>query len=330
MRYIGQGLTRDRALSIAMISKHQYYYRPTSADKPGRRPSQFTRKREEKVPNETVISQMRSIKTDIDTDYGYHRMSTHLKLLGYSINHKKVYRLMKEADLLKDKVRASAQKNYVRYRIVTPTGPLSVLEMDIKMVWVTEHRRNAYILTVIDTFTRAVLHWQLGYEMKQRQVQKAWEEVIESYLQPRDLLKKELHIEVRNDNGPQFAAKSVRKFMKENHLNQVFTHPYTPQENGHIESFHHILSVSLKKQVFWSLSELEERLVKFYHTYNYVRLHGSTAQLSPMVFWECWDQSLIERIELEKRKVRFRLTIPYQQLSGKKSLEGVLCLGGYS
>jgi transposase InsO family protein len=31
--------------------------------------------------------------------------------------------------------------------------------------------------------------------------------------------------------------KLIQEFFKENYLNQVFTHPYTPQENGHIESF---------------------------------------------------------------------------------------------
>ena len=329
MGYIGQGMTRDRALSIARLSKHQYYYRSKSANKPGRRPSEFTVKGKERIANEVVTSQMRIIKSDIDTDYGYHRMTTHLKLLGYEINHKKVYRLMGEADLLKEKKRTSTGKNYVRYRIVAPAEPLSVFEMDIKMVWVTEHRRNAYILTILDTFTRAVLHWQVGYQMKESQVRRAWTEVIELYLQPYDLLRRKIYIEVRNDNGPQFVAMSLRKFLKENHLNQVFTHPYTPQENGHIESFHNILSNALKMQVFWSLDELEDRLRRFYHTYNNIRLHGSIANLPPMLFWECWNHQLIERTELEKKKVRFRLKIPYQQLSGNKNLEGVLCLSGY-
>jgi transposase InsO family protein len=38
------------------------------------------------------------------------------------------------------------------------------------------------------------------------------------------------------------SAKLIQEFFKENYLNQVFTHPYTPQENGHIESFHAILA----------------------------------------------------------------------------------------
>ncbi len=327
--YIGQGLKRDRALSIASVSKHQYYYRPNSICKPGRIPTQSTRMGKEVVSNEKVISQMREAHTDPDIQYGYHRMTTHLKLLGYLINHKKVYRLMKEAFLLQERNRRFVQKKYVKYRIVTPEGPLSVLEMDIKLIWVTEHRRNAYVLTIIDTFTRAVLHWQVGYQMKESQVRSAWKAVIEDYLQPYDLLKKELHVEVRSDNGPQFIAKNLRNFLKENHLDHVFTHPYTPQENGHIESFHHILSLALKKQAFWSLTDLEERLEKFYHAYNYVRLHGSTAHLPPMVFWKCWNEGLIERAELSKKRVKFKLNIPYQQLSGNRSLEGVLCRAGY-
>ena len=47
---------------------------------------------------------------------------------------------MKENDLL----RAAKKRNertYAKYRIVTPKGPLEVLEMDIKYVWVTQDRQ---------------------------------------------------------------------------------------------------------------------------------------------------------------------------------------------
>lgn len=50
----------------------------------------------------------------------------------------------------------------------------------------------------------------------------------------------EIDIEIRSDNDPQFCAKKLQDFLKENHFLQTFTHPYTPQENGHIESFHAI------------------------------------------------------------------------------------------
>lgn len=232
---------------------------------------------------------------------------------------------MKEQQMLKRRYKRLS-KTFVQYRTVIPKGPLEVLEMDIKYVWVTQARRHAFILTIIDTFTRFVLHWQVGFRMKSTDVKNAWEQVIINYLQPADLLNRNIHVEIRNDNGPQFGAKKIREFFEQNHLNQVFTHPFTPQENGHIESFHSILSRSLKNQAFWDLKALENKLTLFYETYNNVRLHGSIANLPPRLFWEMWDKNLILRTVKNNRKVRFSLKCEYQQLSDNESLREVPCL----
>ena len=322
-------MRRDKTLSILGLSRHQYYHKPTGK-RPGRKPTETTFKKTDnettiKVNNQEVIKQIKDTQSDPDTDYGYRKMCVALMILGFNINHKKVYRIMKNAHLLKPR-KKKADKTYAQYRIVTPEGPLEVLEMDIKYVWIAQTRRNAYILTVIDTFTRHVLHWQVGFTMKAAQVKKAWEKVITQHLQPADQLRKQIHIEIRNDNGPQFGAKVIRQFFEQNHLNQVFTHPYTPQENGHVESFHAILSNALNNQVFWSLEELETRLTVFYEKYNNTRLHGSIANLPPRLFWELWDKGLIEKTELENKKVKFKLMIPYHQLSGNKNLREVPCL----
>ena len=312
-------------MSTLNLSRHQYYYKP-KGHRPGKKPSQTTLKSEQQqiieVNNQEVVEKIKVTQLDPDTDYGYRKMCTLLMIAGYFINHKKVYRLMEEAGLLKERHK-KMDKTFVKYRVVIPEGPLEVLEMDIKYVWVTKERRYAYILTVIDTFTRFVLHWQEGFTMKSRQVKQAWEEVIANYLQPADLLRKQIHIEIRNDNGPQFGSKIIRKFFEENHLNQVFTHPYTPQENGHIESFHSILSRALGPGVFWDMEELIARLTIFYEKYNNVRLHGSIANLSPRVFWDLWQEGNITRRVLKNKKVKFNLNIPYQQLSGNMNLREV-------
>ena len=196
--------------------------------------------------------------------------------------------------------------------------------MDIKYVWIESASKYAYILTIIDTFTRFVLNWKVGFTMKATQVKQAWDEVIEEYLQAQDLLKQKKHIEIRNDNGPQFCAKIIRKYFLENHLNQVFTHPYTPQENGHVESFHSILAKSINK-AYPELKDLEDRLTIFYHKYNQVRLHGSIANLPPKLFWILWEEGKITRKELKKKKVKFTLNVPYQELSGNMSPREVPC-----
>ena len=89
-------------------------------------------------------------------------------------------------------------RTFVKYRKVMLTRPLQVLEMDIKVVWVEEFHHNAYILTVIDTFTRFALGYRVGYSIGKHIVKELWEEIIEKYLQPYDCLRQQLDIEIRN------------------------------------------------------------------------------------------------------------------------------------
>jgi len=194
-----------------------------------------------------------------------------------SIGPKQTHRIMGEENLLAP-LRKAAKRPYVKYRVVTPERPLHVLEMDIKSKWITGERRNGYILTILDTFTRQALHWQAGMSIRRTadQVKHAWDQVIKNHLQPADLLNRNLHVEVRNDNGPQFIAPMVQDYFKEIHLDQVFTHPYTPQENGHVESFHAILGGFLDWHTIWEPDQLQTALTGFYAGYNGKRIHGST------------------------------------------------------
>ena len=313
------------SLRIAKITKHQYYYK-SKKTKQGLKPSLTTvyadsDGEKKDVLNSELVTLMSRIHQDEDTDYGHRKMAVALKLIGYEVNHKKVYRLMKEAQLLKEKHK-KADKTYAKYRKVFPKQPFEVLEMDIKFVWIEEFKMHAYILTTIDTFTRVVLHRFTAYSIRKEDVKRAWENIIENHLQANDCLAKKIQIEVRNDNDSRFSAKLIQDFFKENHLNQVFTHPYTPQENGHIESFHAILSKKLKPYNFWSLAELEQVLVLFYEKYNNERLHSSICNLPPNTFLECWNKGFIEQKEDEKkRKITFKLKIPYNQISGNTSWE---------
>lgn len=321
-------MKRDAALCISGVSKHQYYHK-SKPDTRGRKPTLCTIKLEDgkqiQVPNTDVVQQIKDTQEDPDTDYGYHKMTFALLMLGYLINPKKVYRIMKENQLLKGR-HAKATRQFAQYRKVMPTRPLEVLEMDIKFVWVEEYRRHAFIFTVIDTFTRVVLYWDDAYQFKQGQVKRAWEYIIENYLQPFDCLNQKIHIEVRNDNDSRFAAKTVQLFFAQNNLNQVFTHPYTPQENGHIESFHAILSQMLSRHSFWSIDQLDKCLSVFYQKYNHRRLHSSTAFLPPMLFWKSWLEGLIDtKINTKCRTVKFKLLVPYHQLSGIMNQREVPC-----
>ena len=321
-------MQRKAALHIAGVTRHQYYYK-SKQGKRGRRPTCSTARLLEgcmtKVPNTEVIAHIHSLKNDPDTDHGYQKTARLLMLHGYYIGPKKTHRLMEQEDLLAPRRKAPARK-FVKYRVVTPERPLHVLEMDIKSTWLMGERRQAYILTILDTFTRQGLHWQAGLSMTQHQVKQAWDRMIEHHLQPADLLGKGLHLEIRNDNGPQFIAKMVQAYFKENHLDQVFTHPYTPQENGHVESFHAIFGAYLEGHTFWDLEQLQTGLAQFYAGYNGKRIHGSTAYLWPDLFEQAWHAGLVERSVDSRHRVKFKLLVPPQELlSGCGILKGASC-----
>jgi len=248
------GMKRDECLSIVCLTKNQLYYEQKGT-KPGKSPSQSANWRDPQslityeIDNVEVVQKIIDIKLNPcykhDQANWYRMICVTLQILGYYINHKKVYRLMREY-LLLEKPRKRTGRDFVKYRRVAPHKPLEVIEMDIKYVWIYGSRKYAFILTVIDTFTRYVLHWSVAYSMKSEQVKTVWEYVIAHYIQPAGILEKGLEVEIRNDNGRQFNSNLMIDFFKENYLNQVFTHPYTPEENGHIESFHNTLGKAFR------------------------------------------------------------------------------------
>lgn len=311
---MAKGMKRDRALSCCAISKNQFYYQAKGGRR-GRRASRTTKRWQEDswqvYGNGQVTAEIEKVLNDPLADYGYRRMTCELHLGGWHINHKKVYRLMKSAGLLQPKA-ASKAKDYVRYRVVCPSGPLRLMEMDIKQVWLSDQRRYGYILSILDVFTRVVLDWSVGLQMRQQDVQNAWQRVIENHLEPHEAFTWNCDIEIRSDNGPQFCANRLQEYLSANYFKQVFTHPYTPQENGHIESFHAILGRGLRGQDFETLPDLEGHLEHFYQFYNQQRVHGSTCGLPPLTFWQQWLAGNIDRqvIDEKARKVRFALKVP--------------------
>jgi putative transposase len=290
LEYVGLGLKLLDALDIAEMSKHQYYYKSSVGTK-GRKPTNITKllsnNSELNVDDTEVVKRIVELWSDPDLRYGYIKMTHALKQDGFLINKKKVFRLMQAEQLLQIKSKSKG-KTYVRYRVFVPPGPLQLLAMDIKMIWIERDRKHAYILTIIDAFTRMVLCHTISFSIKQQQVKQVLTDLIINHLQVHDCLNRKINIELRNDNDKRFSAKMVRSFLKENNLNQVFTHPYTPQDNGYIESFHSILTTRINNRKYWSIQELIIDIDAYYLKYNNVRIHHSCSSMAPSKFWSAY------------------------------------------
>jgi hypothetical protein len=76
---------------------------------------------------------------------------------------------------------------------------------------------------------------------------------------------------------------------------------------------------------FWSIDELEEVLTLFYEK-NTIMRYIHRCNLPPNIFLECWNKGLIEQNRDEiKWKIKFKLKIPYNQISAIRAWSAVLC-----
>lgn len=275
-----KGVATTKLLRWALLPGSTYYYKP-SCGKRGRKPSTHTVTVEGEVKeNQVVVHIIESTLSHEFCCYGYQQMTTELTETGFIINHKKVYRLMKEHHLLYNcriQVHGSP-RSFVRFRRIEALRPLQYLCMDIKYVHIHGQGRNALLLTIMDVYTRKVLTHMLRFSIKKGDV-----------LMLLSLLLVQHHPEgmtLRNDNGSQFIASAVRQYLKGKGIYQEFTHVATPQDNGYIESLH----ASLQREVvdrfeFENLEEAQSVIARYYRWYNEKRRHWSLKGGTPVQVW---------------------------------------------
>ncbi len=310
-RYISKGMKAIKAAQIAGFSRSGYYYM-SNGRRPGKKPTRFTMKEDGTVvENSVVVKSVKEIISPDFIDYGYEKVTVELHKNKYIINRKKVYRLMKENHLLNPKrITPNQLKNYVKYSQPYPSQPFEMLEIDIKYIYIRGDRRNAYLITILDVFTRNALVWSLAYTMKSRQVVQLIDQLILNYLQPENVLKRHILVTIRSDNGSQFVAKTVREHLKENQIFQEFIKPATPQQNGYVESFHSTVEkLVCRKFEFESMAHAQRTFQNFYETYNKKRMLKCLLFKSPNEFLEEWNKGnivVVYHVKTKKQKFFFR------------------------
>jgi transposase InsO family protein len=266
---------------VGMI--HSSYYRTPSLGKKGNKASEFTyHSTKGWVNQETVICSVKAILNHEFIDCGYRLMTAYLQKEGYQINHKKLYRIMRAEGLLKldNRInRSGSGRKFVKYRKVITFRPFQCLEMDIKMVWIPDAGKNAYLLSIIDVYTRRILKDYFSFNIKQDKVIDFLSGMLSEYQHPESVV-------IRSDNGSQFIAKSVREYLGMVGVEQEFTHVATPEENAHIEAYHGILKKELFERVdYRTFGQIQEILKRYVIFYNNTRLHGLLGRITPMEKW---------------------------------------------
>lgn len=263
-----------------------YYYQPSDGKK-GIQPSQTTRKRDgTSVMNEMVVDDIKKVLSGEFVCYGYQNVTAELKSMDYVINHKKVYRLMDENQLLLGKaIRTQGKREWVKFRKINATKPMEYLCWDIKSVWVPDERKNYYLLSLMDVYSRRILDWIFQSSVRKIDVIKMISRV--------NLVYGLKGVIVRNDNGSQFIANKVRHYLRTLEAHQEFTHIATPEENSYIEAFHSIFDREVVRRFeLASFYEAKLTISAYMNFYNNTRRHGSLGRKAPVEKWYEYYSSL--------------------------------------
>lgn len=267
------------------------------------------------VKNKDVVEEIKKIFSEGLDFYGYEKTTWELHDLDYIINKKKVYRLMKEANLLliKQRVSTHGKRQFVQFRVIDAQRPLEYLAMDIKYVYIDEEKRYAYLLTIMDICTRFVLGHMLKCSIKKADVVLLLDGILRG-IQAKGVV-------IRNDNGSQFLAHNVRNYINDMGAIQEFTHIATPEENAYIESLYSNLERELlKRSWFDSLFQARLKLREYFNVYNVRRKHRALRRRSPYQYIKAFFPEFVD-------KHPFTFSNSLSRMASEKELDnGATCL----
>ena len=223
--------------------------------------------------------------------YGYKRITDELQKLGYCINHKKVYRLMRELGLKCVKFMRKSRKynsykgsvgkiakNRLARRFNTPI-PLQKLVTDI-----TEFKclgeEKLYLNPILDLYNGEILAFGIKKRPTLDLVMEPLEETIE-IIKNHATYRTTIH----SDQGWHYQHNRWVKTLKKNKVFQSMSRKATCADNASMENFFGIL----KQEMYYgeklvSYEELKRRIEEYIYWYNHVRSKVKLTGLSPVEY----------------------------------------------
>ena len=160
-----------------------------------------------------------------------------------------------------------------------------------------------YLCTILDGYSRAVIHWEIRESMREDDVEVIIQRARERYPDARP--------RIISDNGPQFIARDFKEFIRISGMTHVRTAPYYPQSNGKIERWHKTLKqTTIRPKAPGTLEEARRVVAAFVEHYNTVRLHSAIGYVTPAdrlagresEIWESRDRKLEAARELRRQR----------------------------
>ena len=140
----------------------------------------------------------------------------------------------------------------------------------------TEDGRQLRLLAVIDEYTRECLAIEVARSHTAEDVVGVLQYLFAVRGAPQHL---------RSDNGPEFVAKSVRRWLERADVKTLFIAKGSPWENGYVESFNGKLRDELlNREIFLSLAEARWVTDRWRADYNHRRPHSALDYQTPAAY----------------------------------------------
>jgi transposase InsO family protein len=203
------------------------------------------------------------------------------KLLGWEgwrVNRKRVYRLWQRQGL---RVPQKARKK----RRLGHSGNSCVrLRPESKdHVWTwdfvfdrTSNGRSLKWFSLVDEYTRECLALEVDRRMTSLEVIDVLAEL---------LVVRGAPVHIRSDNGPEFVARAIRRWLERTGVKSLYIEPGAPWENGYAESFQSRLRDELLNvEEFTTVAEAQTLAAAWRAEYNHRRPHSSLGYRTPAEF----------------------------------------------
>ncbi len=280
-----QGLTTTRLVELCGVSRASYYR--CGEDRPA-------------VPDPDM--ELRDTVQRIALEwpcYGRPRITAELRRRGWVVNPKRVYRLMREDNLLcvrKRKFVVTTDSHHSRR--VYPNLAGQMVLTGINQLWVADityirlESEFVYLAVVIDAFSRRVIGWALDRTLED-------ELTLSALRMALDLRRPAPGLVHHSDRGSQYASGDYTELLKAHGCQISMSQKSSPWENAACESWMKTLKAEeVYRQEYRDLGEARASIVQFIDdVYNQKRLHSALGYRPPVEF----EQRLGKPVRQEAR-----------------------------
>lgn len=252
----GHGLSIRKGCRLLKLSSSVYYYKPQQRD-------------------DKELSAQLDALAEIHPRWGFWKMRHRLRALGFSWNHKRIYRVYLAKGM---SMRRKAKKRLPARPKVSMSYPI-----DANLCWSMDFMhdkvwegRTFRTWNIIDDFNREALSIAIDTSISSHRVVRELEQLIEWRGKPRF---------IRVDNGPEFIAQRLEDWCARHQIKLTFIQAGKPTQNAQIERFNR----SYREEVldlycFDSMQQVRQLTQDWIWRYNHERPHDSLCGMTPRAF----------------------------------------------